>query len=53
MDLGAVPYQLEEEKSVSEDAGPKGDGLRCPTLVGEENKPPFIKVFRKECQRGC
>ena len=24
----------------------EGGGLRCPTLVGEENKPPFIRVWK-------
>ena len=46
-----VPYQLKEGKSVNEYAGPRrgvdsGRGLWCPTLVGEENKSPFIRVWK-------
>ena len=45
--LGAVPHRLEEGNSASEDAGPRrGGGLCCPTLVGEENKSPFIRVWK-------
>ena len=35
---GGDPHRLEEGKSASEDAGPEGGGLGCPTLVEEENK---------------
>ena len=58
VDLGVIPHRLEEGKSVSEDViggrkecqrgrwAPKGGGLWCPTLVGEENKPPFIRAWK-------
>ena len=30
---------------------PKGGGLWCPTLVGEENKPPFIRAWKPSPNR--
>ena len=30
---------------------PKGGGLCCSTLVGEENKPPFIRVWKPSPSR--
>ena len=30
---------------------PKGGGLWCPTLVGEKNKPPFIRVWKPSPSR--
>ena len=29
----------------------KGGGLLCPTLVGEENKTPFIRVWKPSSSR--
>ena len=38
VDLGAVPHRLEEGKSASEDAGPKGEGIVM-SHIGLEGKP--------------
>ena len=35
-----------KERVSARTLGPKGGGLWCPTLVGEENKPPFIRVWK-------
>ena len=50
VDLGAVPHRLEEGKSVGEDAGSRR-AVDCDVPVGEENKLPFIKVWKPSLSR--